>query len=198
MGRLIWETGGEPPESEVSTVCWMSFHPLVPNTSVCLHCCCKSWSSQTDDGTVGGASSGYDTLPVLMFRLQHDLRAVPPSSFSCCSLYSVQQHLTHTLCKVGTLHVHTGITLHILTHGQVNHHVIIKHSFIICTHSSSRKLFSGIKCLGARFDPDISGFLTTGYVSMDSLPKYSGDLWDYQPGCLRCFNCEAPCCAPHT
>ncbi|XP_011608470.1 telomere repeats-binding bouquet formation protein 2 isoform X1 [Takifugu rubripes] len=34
----------------------------------------------------------------------------------------------------------------------------------------------------------------TGYVSMDNLPKYSGDLCDYVPARLRCFSCKAPCC----
>ncbi|XP_036950407.1 telomere repeats-binding bouquet formation protein 2 isoform X3 [Acanthopagrus latus] len=35
----------------------------------------------------------------------------------------------------------------------------------------------------------------TGYVSMDNLQKYSGDLSDFHPGCVRCSNCKG--CLPH-
>lgn len=85
------------------------------------HRCYKSWSSQTDDGTIGEASrSGYGTIPVQMFRLWCDLKAVLLSLFSCCSRYSVQQHLTHILSKVKTPCVHIGIILRIVTRVQVN------------------------------------------------------------------------------
>ncbi|XP_040898216.1 telomere repeats-binding bouquet formation protein 2 [Toxotes jaculatrix] len=30
----------------------------------------------------------------------------------------------------------------------------------------------------------------TGYVSMDNLQKYSGDLCDFHPACFRCSSCE--------
>ncbi|XP_042341527.1 telomere repeats-binding bouquet formation protein 2 [Plectropomus leopardus] len=38
----------------------------------------------------------------------------------------------------------------------------------------------------------------TGYVSMDSLLKYTGDVSDFHPGCVRCSSCKAHCCLPHT
>ncbi|XP_076614425.1 telomere repeats-binding bouquet formation protein 2 [Chaetodon auriga] len=38
----------------------------------------------------------------------------------------------------------------------------------------------------------------TGYVSMDNLQKYSGDLCDFHPSCFRCSSCKAHCCLPHT
>ncbi|XP_074523155.1 telomere repeats-binding bouquet formation protein 2 isoform X2 [Halichoeres trimaculatus] len=34
----------------------------------------------------------------------------------------------------------------------------------------------------------------TGYITMDKLKKYSGDLHDYYPGCLQCSNCKALFC----
>ncbi|KAL6113021.1 terb2 [Pungitius sinensis] len=38
----------------------------------------------------------------------------------------------------------------------------------------------------------------SGYVNIDRLQKYSGDLCDFQPGCFRCSNCKAHCCRQHT
>ncbi|XP_049420949.1 telomere repeats-binding bouquet formation protein 2 [Epinephelus fuscoguttatus] len=38
----------------------------------------------------------------------------------------------------------------------------------------------------------------TGYVSMDNLQKYTGDLCDFHPRCFRCSNCEAHCNVTHT
>ncbi|XP_034535982.1 telomere repeats-binding bouquet formation protein 2 [Notolabrus celidotus] len=38
----------------------------------------------------------------------------------------------------------------------------------------------------------------TGYISMDNLKRYSGDLADYHPGCFRCSNCEAHYCLQQT
>uniref|UniRef100_UPI0037E88B49 telomere repeats-binding bouquet formation protein 2 n=1 Tax=Semicossyphus pulcher TaxID=241346 RepID=UPI0037E88B49 len=38
----------------------------------------------------------------------------------------------------------------------------------------------------------------TGYVGMNNLQKYSGDLRDFHPGCFRCCNCKAHCCLRHT
>ncbi|XP_029901213.1 telomere repeats-binding bouquet formation protein 2 [Myripristis murdjan] len=35
--------------------------------------------------------------------------------------------------------------------------------------------------------------MLTGYVSMDNLQKYSGDLGDFYPGCFRCCVCKARC-----
>uniref|UniRef100_A0A8C2XEC3 Telomere repeat binding bouquet formation protein 2 n=1 Tax=Cyclopterus lumpus TaxID=8103 RepID=A0A8C2XEC3_CYCLU len=37
-------------------------------------------------------------------------------------------------------------------------------------------------------------FFCTGYVSIDNLQKYSGDVYDFHPGCFRCSNCKAHCC----
>ncbi|XP_034385149.1 telomere repeats-binding bouquet formation protein 2 [Cyclopterus lumpus] len=34
----------------------------------------------------------------------------------------------------------------------------------------------------------------SGYVSIDNLQKYSGDVYDFHPGCFRCSNCKAHCC----
>ncbi|XP_028258289.1 telomere repeats-binding bouquet formation protein 2 isoform X2 [Parambassis ranga] len=45
---------------------------------------------------------------------------------------------------------------------------------------------------------DYIGSMHTGYVSMDSLQKYSGDLSDFHPSCFRCSNCKAHCCLPLT
>nr|XP_046244829.1 telomere repeats-binding bouquet formation protein 2 isoform X2 [Scatophagus argus] len=50
---------------------------------------------------------------------------------------------------------------------------------------------------GNLWDDPVSNMLT-GYVSMDNLQKYSGDLRDFHPGCFRCSNCKAHCCLPHT
>ncbi|XP_041650244.1 telomere repeats-binding bouquet formation protein 2 isoform X2 [Cheilinus undulatus] len=33
-----------------------------------------------------------------------------------------------------------------------------------------------------------------GYISMDHLQKYSGDLHDFHSGCFQCSNCKAHCC----
>ncbi|CAJ1049685.1 telomere repeats-binding bouquet formation protein 2 [Xyrichtys novacula] len=38
----------------------------------------------------------------------------------------------------------------------------------------------------------------TGYISMDNLKKYSGDLQDYHLGCFRCADCKAHCCLQET
>ncbi|KAL3993043.1 TBC domain-containing protein kinase-like protein [Sarotherodon galilaeus] len=38
----------------------------------------------------------------------------------------------------------------------------------------------------------------TGYVSMDELQKYSGDLCDFYCGCFRCLRCKTLCCLPHS
>uniref|UniRef100_A0A3Q3WW85 Telomere repeat binding bouquet formation protein 2 n=1 Tax=Mola mola TaxID=94237 RepID=A0A3Q3WW85_MOLML len=38
---------------------------------------------------------------------------------------------------------------------------------------------------------------SAGYISMDSLQKYSGDLRDYRPRCFPCANCKAHCCLQH-
>ncbi|XP_069553756.1 telomere repeats-binding bouquet formation protein 2 isoform X2 [Brachyistius frenatus] len=38
--------------------------------------------------------------------------------------------------------------------------------------------------------------MLAGYVSMDNLPKYSGDLCDFYPGCFRCAKCKALCFLP--
>ncbi|XP_038557271.1 telomere repeats-binding bouquet formation protein 2 [Micropterus salmoides] len=46
-------------------------------------------------------------------------------------------------------------------------------------------------------DYPVSNMLT-GYVSMDNLQKYSGDLCDFHLGCFQCSNCKAHCCLPHT
>ncbi|XP_070767183.1 telomere repeats-binding bouquet formation protein 2 [Enoplosus armatus] len=46
-------------------------------------------------------------------------------------------------------------------------------------------------------DYPVSNMLT-GYVSMDNLQKYSGDLCDFHPGCFQCSNCKAHCGVPHT
>ncbi|XP_063738432.1 telomere repeats-binding bouquet formation protein 2 isoform X2 [Eleginops maclovinus] len=40
--------------------------------------------------------------------------------------------------------------------------------------------------------------MLTGYVSMDNLQKYSGDLCDIHPGCFHCSHCNGPCCPLHT
>ncbi|KAM7014974.1 telomere repeats-binding bouquet formation protein 2 [Tautogolabrus adspersus] len=37
----------------------------------------------------------------------------------------------------------------------------------------------------------------TGYISMDNLQKYSGDLRDFHPGCFRCSNCKTRSCLQH-
>ncbi|XP_068445735.1 telomere repeats-binding bouquet formation protein 2 [Clinocottus analis] len=34
----------------------------------------------------------------------------------------------------------------------------------------------------------------SGYVNIDNLQKYSGDVSDIHPGCFRCSNCKACCC----
>ncbi|KAM8893497.1 telomere repeats-binding bouquet formation protein 2 [Spinachia spinachia] len=33
----------------------------------------------------------------------------------------------------------------------------------------------------------------SGYVSIEKLQKYSGDLCEFQPGCFRCSNCKNHC-----
>ncbi|XP_029284549.1 telomere repeats-binding bouquet formation protein 2 [Cottoperca gobio] len=38
----------------------------------------------------------------------------------------------------------------------------------------------------------------TGYVSMDSLQKYTGDLCHFHPGCFRCSSCKGRRCLLHT
>lgn len=38
----------------------------------------------------------------------------------------------------------------------------------------------------------------TGYVSMDSLPRYSGSLCDFHMGCFRCYTCNTHCCFSNT
>ncbi|KAM9408285.1 telomere repeats-binding bouquet formation protein 2 [Pholidichthys leucotaenia] len=43
--------------------------------------------------------------------------------------------------------------------------------------------------------PDI--IRLTGYVSINELSKYSGDLCDFNPQCLRCSNCKTCCCWAH-
>ena len=50
-------------------------------------------------------------------------------------------------------------------------------------------------CLHAFFYSGDSFIYTAGYVSMDNLQKYSGDLSDFHPGCVRCSNCKG--CLPH-
>uniref|UniRef100_A0A3Q4H646 Telomere repeat binding bouquet formation protein 2 n=1 Tax=Neolamprologus brichardi TaxID=32507 RepID=A0A3Q4H646_NEOBR len=40
--------------------------------------------------------------------------------------------------------------------------------------------------------------LLAGYVSMDKLQKYSGDLCDFYCECFRCFRCKTLCCLPHS
>lgn len=37
----------------------------------------------------------------------------------------------------------------------------------------------------------------TGYVSMDSLQKYTGDLCDFHPRCFQRCKCKDLCCLPH-
>ncbi|XP_044052383.1 telomere repeats-binding bouquet formation protein 2 [Siniperca chuatsi] len=37
-----------------------------------------------------------------------------------------------------------------------------------------------------------------GYIGMDNLQKYSGDLCDFHPGFFQCSNCKAHYCLPHT
>uniref|UniRef100_A0A3Q0RBG9 Telomere repeat binding bouquet formation protein 2 n=1 Tax=Amphilophus citrinellus TaxID=61819 RepID=A0A3Q0RBG9_AMPCI len=37
-----------------------------------------------------------------------------------------------------------------------------------------------------------------GYVRMDKLQKYSGDLCDFHHGSFQCFRCKALCCLPST
>lgn len=107
-----------------------------------LYCRCQSWSSQTDDGSSGGASrSGYGIVPVQTFRPWCELKAVLLSLFSCCSLYSVQQHLRHNRCKVKTLLVHIGIILQVVTVVQVPKYSLIKYfhsSSMTCVMSGSR------------------------------------------------------------
>lgn len=46
-----------------------------------------------DEGNDGGDSTEYVTIPVNMFVLRRDLKAVLMSSFSCRSPYSAQHHL---------------------------------------------------------------------------------------------------------
>ncbi|KAJ0002258.1 hypothetical protein NQD34_002054 [Periophthalmus magnuspinnatus] len=43
-----------------------------------------------------------------------------------------------------------------------------------------------------------SNNMLTGYVSMDSLPKYSGPLSDFCPGRFRHCACRPHCCSLHT
>ncbi|XP_041795716.1 telomere repeats-binding bouquet formation protein 2 [Chelmon rostratus] len=52
------------------------------------------------------------------------------------------------------------------------------------------------KCGNLQEYPDSN--MPTGYVSMDSLQKYSGDLCDFFPGCFRCSNCKDHCCLQYT
>ncbi|XP_030582046.1 telomere repeats-binding bouquet formation protein 2 [Archocentrus centrarchus] len=40
--------------------------------------------------------------------------------------------------------------------------------------------------------------MITGYVRMDKLQKYSGDLCDFHHGSFQCFRCKALCCLPST
>ncbi|KAI4829791.1 hypothetical protein KUCAC02_001459 [Chaenocephalus aceratus] len=40
--------------------------------------------------------------------------------------------------------------------------------------------------------------MRSGYISMDNLQKYSGDLCDFHPGSLRCSHCKGHCCPLHT
>ncbi|KAF3832705.1 hypothetical protein F7725_026370 [Dissostichus mawsoni] len=40
--------------------------------------------------------------------------------------------------------------------------------------------------------------MRSGYISMDNLQKYSGDLCDFNPGSLRCSHCKGHCSPLHT
>ncbi|XP_029979914.1 telomere repeats-binding bouquet formation protein 2 [Sphaeramia orbicularis] len=50
---------------------------------------------------------------------------------------------------------------------------------------------------GAFQDYPVSNMLT-GYVSMDSLQKYSDNLCDFHAECFRCSICSTHCCLPQT
>lgn len=128
---------------------------------------------QTDEGPVEGSSrSEYVTVPVKISTLHCDSKAL--SLFRCSSLFSSSLSDAHSQESEDSC------------------------SFLndspdrdTCTGKSVwLGMFSGVTSL----DADTSGLLTTGYVSMDDLPKYSGDLRDYVPARLRCFSCKAPCC----
>lgn len=155
VGRLIWETGDEQHESEASTV-YCTLLRAVFSLYFFLSCIValrvgvhrRMMRPLEELAEVGMVPFQFKCLDWC------DLKAVLLSLFSCCSLYSVQQHLTHTLCKVKTLCVHTGIILHIVTHVQVsyvdfiflqcNYKIIINN----CIHSSRHTHVMSWSCLG--------------------------------------------------